>query len=167
MRYYYTALHLVGCFYGCRSLPRGSPVGGVPAARCSTELGRFVCWKPSRRMHWFSWRAHLVLCCKWSGAAPLHHLLVTLLSTYEWPFTLARHTHHTKYGLILGTAGLTHWSHSLATAVPSIASAAQSDHDYAIRPSLSPFPQPTSHLVRSAQAGFPRPTTQLNLPSLH
>ena len=118
-------------------------------------------------MHWFSWRAHLVLCCKWSGAAPLHHLLVTLLSTYEWPFTLTRRTHHTKYGLILGVVGLTHWSHSLATAIPSIASAAQSDHDCATRPSLSPFPQPTNHLVRSARAGFPRPTTQLNLPSLH
>ena len=79
-------------------------------------------------------------------------------------FTLTQHTPimpSTDY--TIGNAGLIHWSHSLATAVPLVTCTPNQSASCAIYPSLSPFPQPTSVLIFFAQVGFPSP---LNRPFL-
>ena len=79
----------------------------------------------------------------------------TLVSGLQ-PFTLTQRTCmmlSTDYNI--GNAGLTHWSHSLATAIPSITSRPNQTTPYAVCLSLPPFPQPTSRLVLFVWSGFP------------
>ena len=78
----------------------------------------------------------LVLCCKWRPY------------TIFWSHTSARVSGCSpSQGTIIapemhypsGKVGLTHWSHSLANMIPSVASAAQSNHNQYV-PVCRPFP---------------------------
>ena len=99
-----------------------------------------------------------------TSAALLCQLLATHVISVSGLHSLALNRHPCITpcpGDTMKPVGLTHQSHTMATAPPPTACAAQSDRFLPVRQSLSSLPQPTSSHMLSARVGFLRPTTRL------